>query len=177
MQSYAAFIRTAKQYANQGEAQRLALMMLLLDVEPRKSLWQDNPNKTLSWEALIREEGLCTPALFGDFKRATKIVEVKTFGVYASAAIVKVPTPYRTRVLRSTQEWIDSHKVKPTYQRITKYVAEMKKELGIRTPRSSLQALRAENKRLKDRVVVRDNYITKLQEICRTNKIRFPQGP
>ena len=177
MKSYSTFIRTAKQYANQGESQRLNLMMLLVEVEPRKSLWQSNPNKTKSWDMLLRDEGLCTPALYGDFKRALKIVKVETFGVYAAAAIVKVPAKFRSRVVRDTQKWIDSHKVRPTYQRITKYVAELKKELGIHTSSSSMQVLRAKNRRLERELTKANEYIDTLQAVLKKNQIRYPREP
>jgi hypothetical protein len=178
METYASFIRAAKNYANSGESQRLNLMMLLLDIEPRKSLWQANPNKTLSWETLLREEGLCTPTLFGDFKRATKMeLDVKLFGVYAAAAIVKLPPNYRSRVIRQTSKWIGEHKIKPTYQRITKYVSELKKELGIRTPSTPMHQLKAENNRLQRKLKKAEDYIGVLKTALRNNNIRIPREP
>jgi hypothetical protein len=177
-QSYSSFIQTAKRYANEGESQRLNLMKLLLDFEPRKALWQSNPNQTTSWDSLLREEGLCTPALFHDFKRALKIVDVDVFGVYASAAIAKLTTDVRGRIVRSTQKWIDSHRVPPTYQRITKYVGEMRKEMGIRRrPSTPIHALRAENNRLKRELNKADTYIETLQASLKKHGIRIPREP
>lgn len=182
--SYTSFIQAAKKYANQGESQRLQLMRLLLDTQPRKAVWQDNPNHTLSWEALLREEGLCTPALFYNFKRATSVVNVDVFGVYASAAIVKLKKDYRGRIIRQTQKWIESHKVRPTYQRITKYVQEIKKELGIRRPATPLQTLRAENSRLKRELVKSSEinlgstrYIVTLQATLKKHNLQIPREP
>ena len=177
-QSYSSFIQTAKKYANQGESQRLNLMMLLLDTEPRKSLWQDNPEQTTSWDALLREESLCTPALFHDFKRATKIVNVKLFGVYASASIANLKTEYRHRVIRNTQEWISTHRIPPTYQRIGKYVRDLKKEMGIRTkPSTPIYALRSENNRLVRQLNKANDYIEVLQACLKKNDIRVPREP
>jgi hypothetical protein len=173
--TYSGFISTAKKFANQGEGQRLALMMLLLDTEPRKAIWQANPNGTESWDALIREEGLCTPTLFHDFKRATGIVDVHVFGVYASAAIAKLKKEYRARILGATKRWIDSHRVPPTYQRITKYVADMKKDMGIRShPSTPTHALRAENNRLKRELSKAETYIDTLVSTLKKNRIRTP---
>lgn len=176
--SYASFIQNAKKYANQGESQRLNLMKLLLDTEPRKSIWQQNPSNTLSWDLLLREEGLCTPALFHDFKRATKIVDVEVFGVYASAAIAKLKAEFRGRIVRQTQKWIESHRVPPTYQRISKYVSELKKELGIRgRPSSPLHTLRSENNRLKRDLNKADDYIDILKATLKKNNVRIPREP
>lgn len=153
-------------------------MTLLLDVEPRLAVWQANPNQTRSWDQLLREEGLCTPTLFHDFKRSTGIVDVAVFGVYASAAIAKLKKEYRTRIIRATQAWIDSHQVPPTYQRISKYVAELKKELGIRSrPTTPIHALRTENNRLKRELGKAERYIETLQAALRDNNIRVPKEP
>ncbi len=176
--TYSRFIQTAKSYANQGEAQRLNLMMLLLDTEARKSLWQANPGEIRTWDALLREEGLCTPTLFYDFKRAVKVVDVKVFGVYASAAIIKLKVNYRRRVLAATQEWIDAHKIRPTYQRISKYVATMKREMGIGpTPKKPIHELRLENTRLKRDLGRSERYCTTLKTTLKTNNIRIPKEP
>ncbi len=176
--TYSGFIQTAKRYANQGESQRLQLMMLLLDTEPRKAVWQANPNHTTSWDSLLREEGLCTPTLFHDFKRAKGIVEVKVFGVYASNAIAKLKKEYRGRIIRATQGWINSHRVPPTYQRITKYVAEMKKEMGIRgRPSTPVHALRTENNRLKRELNRTETYVEILQAVLKKNNLRIPREP
>jgi hypothetical protein len=176
--SYTAFIQSAKKFANQGESQRLNLMKLLLDTEPRKSIWQQNPSGTNSWDFLLREEGLCTPALFHDFKRATKIVDVDVFGVYASAAIAKLKTDFRGRVVQETQRWIDSHRVRPTYQRITKYVSELKKDMGIRSRLSTpIHALRSENNRLKRELNKANDYIDTLQATLKKHQVRVPREP
>ena len=176
--TYSTFIQNAKKYANQGEGQRLGLMKLLLDMEPRKSIWLSNPNNTASWDALLREEGLCTPALFHDFKRATKIVDVDVFGVYASAAIAKLKADYRSRIVRQTQKWIDSHRVPPTYQRISKYVAELRKDMGIRSrPSTPIHALRSENNRLKRELNKADTYIDTLKAALKGHGVRVPREP
>lgn len=176
--TYSSFIQNAKRYANQGESQRLNLMKLLLDTEPRKSIWHDNPNHTVSWDELLREEGLCTPALFHDFKRATKIVDVEVFGVYASAAIAKLTTQYRPRIVRLTQAWINTHKVPPTYQRITKYVWELKKDMGIRSRASTpIHALRTENNRLKRELDHANSYIDTLKATLKKSNVRIPREP
>ena len=130
-----------------------------------------------SWESLLREEGLCTPTLFYDFKKAVKFVDVKVFGVYASAAIAKLKVQYRRRVVRSTQEWIDTHQVPPTYQRISKYVTVMRKELGIRPASNPLTALRLENNRLKRELSKSQQYCELLQATLKKNNIRVPKEP
>jgi hypothetical protein len=174
--TYTNFITTAKKYANQGESQRLSLMMLLLDTEPRNSLWQGNPNQVISWDGLLREEGLCTPGLYHDFKRATSVMKVEVFGVYASAALVKIKAQYRPRIIKATQQWIDSHRVPPTYQRINKYVRDLKKDLGIRAkPSTPIHALRSENNRLKRELNSAHRYIETLQATLKKNNIRIPR--
>ncbi len=174
--TYASFIQTAKKFANQGESQRLNLMMLLLDTEPRNSLWQANPNKTVSWDGLLRDEGLCTPGLYHDFKRATSIMKVTVFGVYASAAIVKIKAQYRPRIIKETQQWINSHRVPPTYQRINKYVRDLKRDLGIRSkPTTPIHALRSENNRLKRELNSAHTYIETLQAMLKKHNLRIPR--
>ncbi len=127
--SYTAFIQSAKKFANQGESQRLNLMKLLLDTEPRKS-------------------------------------------------IAKLKTEFRGRVVRETQSWIDSHRVRPTYQRITKYVSELKKDMGIRSrPSTPIHALRSENTRLKRELNKANDYIDTLQATLKKHQIRVPREP
>jgi hypothetical protein len=173
---YENFIQSAKKFANGGETQRLSLMKLLIDTEARKSIWHSKTTHT-SWDILLREEGLCTPSLFHDFKRARGVVDVEVFGVYASAALVKLNTEYRSKIVRSTQRWIDAHRVPPTYQRITKYVAELKKELGIRSPSTPIRSLRAENSRLKREVNRCHEYIDTLQAVLKKNHLPVPREP
>jgi hypothetical protein len=150
-------------------------MLLLVDTEPRRALWRANPEQVRSWDVLLREEGLCTPGLYHDFKRAKKTLNVQLFGVYASAALVKLPAEYRQRIMRSTQDWIALHKIPPTYQRITRYVVGLRREAGIRGPSKPIDALRSENNRLKRELNKADSYIETLQATLRKHQIRIPK--
>lgn len=167
--SYATFIGLAKKHANQGESHRLALMQLLLDTEPRTSIWHDNPDKLKNWDALLQREGLCTPSLYHAFKRATKLVNVDVFGVYASASIANLPADHRPKIITTTQRWIKSHAVPPTYQRISKYVRETRAKVVKPKAKVSkgVSALTEENNRLKA-------YIRLLQRKLHQHKIPVP---
>jgi len=162
---YGTFVKTARKYANSGEEQRLSLMLLLLETESKTAIWWENPHKTRRWEVLLREERLCTPALYRAFKTASKFLEVRKFGVYASAAIGRLPKEHRQVVMRKTVDWIKTHKVPPTYQLVSEYVRQRKRELGIATPpRISPQVvkLRKENAKLKRRVAHLEATLTKM---------------
>lgn len=173
--NYQAFIKSAKDFANRGEEHRLKLMVLLVEYEPKKALWMVNPHGIRKWDALLRHEGLCTPSLFHAFKQASKIVDVEKFGVYASAAIVKLPKEHRAEVIRRTRSWINEHRLPPHYQRVTQYVRLLKSDLGIRTKPAPSAILRRENTKLKGRLEERDAYIEKLKTALRRNSIRPPQ--
>jgi hypothetical protein len=153
-------------------------MDLLVETEPRKSIWQDNPEKTTSWNALLREQSLCTPTLYHDFKKAKKLLNVDIFGVYASVALVKLKVEYRARITNATQRWVEAHKVPPTYQRITKYVRELRKELGIRgKPSTPIHAMRHELNSLARQLNKAHEYIEVLQASLKTHNIRIPREP
>lgn len=174
--SYTAFIKTAKQYANGGEEERLKLMMLLLDMEPRKALWMVNPDGVKSWDLILREEGFCTPTLFRNFKRAVPLMNVKMFGVYAAAAIVNLPKGVQNKVIRQTEAWISTHNLRPTYQRISKYVFELRREMGTRSPRTTpIAQLRVENNRLQRENNKAEEYIDLLIAALKLNNIRVPR--
>jgi len=153
--NYDTFVRTARKYANSGEEHRLSLMTLLIETEPKTVIWHDNPHKTRRWDVLLREERLCTPALYRAFKSGAKFLDVRKFGVYASAALARLPKEHRPGVTKRTLEWIQTHKVPPTYQLVAEYVRQRKTELGLPVaPRVSPQVekLRKENAKLKKRV-------------------------
>jgi hypothetical protein len=162
---YEAFVRTARKYANSGEEQRLSLMTLLMETEPQTAIWWDNPHKTHRWDVLLREERLCTPALYRAFKTAAKFLDVQKFGVYASAALARLPKEHRQSVTRKTLAWIRMHKVPPTYQLVAEYVRQRRRELGLQVPpRISPQILklRKENAKLKRRVGQLEAALTKM---------------
>lgn len=176
MKNYQEFIQAAKDCANRGEEQRLKLMLLLVEYEPKKALWGLNPLGVKTWDSLLREEGLCTPALYHAFKEAVQMrVEVSIFGVYASTAIVKLEKSDRTVALRRTREWVKQHQVPPTYQRISQYVRQLKDEMGIKTPVAPATRLRKENARLKSRIEEQSTYIEKLKALLREHKVRLPK--
>lgn len=152
---YEAFVRTARKYANSGEEQRLSLMTLLIETEPQTAIWWSNPHKTRRWDVLLREERLCTPTLYRAFKAGAKFLDVRKFGVYASAALARLPKEHRQSVTRMTLTWIKDHRVPPTYQLVAEYVRQRKRELGIQKPRKVsplIAKLKKENVKLKKRV-------------------------
>lgn len=173
--NYQAFIKSAKDFANRGEEHRLKLMLLLVEYEPLKALWMANPHGIRKWDALLRHEGLCTPSLFHAFRRASKIVDVKLFGVYGSAAIEKLPKEHRAEVILRTRAWINEHKLPPHYQRVTQYVRLLKSDLGIRVKAAPATSLKREVGKLKARLEERDEYIVRLKDALRRHKIRPPQ--
>lgn len=178
--TYDSFITQARKYANGSEAERLHLMALLLDTEPRKAFWQRQTNgqPKLTWELFLREEGLCTIGLYRNFKTATSLVDVNVFGVYASAALGKLPSVLRTRIVQQTQAWISSHHLPPTYQRISKYVRDL--HTGIAPPRGKrtpIHALRTENNRLKRELNEAYDYIHTLQAALKKAGVRIPREP
>lgn len=163
--NYDTFVRTARKYANLGEEQRLSLMTLLVETEPKTAIWWDNPHKTHRWDVLLREDRLCTPTLYRAFKAASKFLDVRTFGVYGSAALARLPKDHRQSVTRKTLGWIKAHKVPPTYQLVAEYVRQRRQELGLQTPpRVSPQIvkLRKENAKLKRRVGQLEAALTKM---------------
>jgi hypothetical protein len=163
--NYEAFVRAARKYANSGEEQRLALMTLLMETEPQTAIWWGNPHQTHRWDVLLREERLCTPTLYRAFKTAAKFLDVQKFGVYASAALARLPKDHRQDVTRKTLAWIKMHHVPPTYQLVSEYVRQRKRELGLQAPlRVSPQILklRKENAKLKRRVEQLEAALTKM---------------
>jgi len=140
-------------------------MKLLLETEPKTVIWWGNPHGTKRWDVLLREERLCTPALYRAFKTASKFLDVHKFGVYGSAAIGRLPKEHRQIVMKKTLAWIQTHKVPPTYQLVAEYVRQRKQELGLPiAPRTSPQVekLRKENAKLKKRIAQLEATLTKM---------------
>lgn len=173
--NYRDFIRQAKEFANRGENYRVKLMLLLVEYEPQKALWLQNPHGLKTWDMLLRTEGLCTPTLYHAFKQATKLVDVEVFGVYASVSIARLPKDQRSTVIKRTKEWIGAHKVPPHYQRVVEYVRQLRKDLGIRAPEGSSVKLRRRVARLEAAIETKNDYIGRLVEALRRNGIRPPK--
>jgi hypothetical protein len=112
-------INQVKQLAREGEDKKVLKMLLLLDLFESPLVWTQY---YLTWNDLLKKEGVCTPGLFNAFREASKILdrkELEEFGVRSSACLGRIsPRALRELVVEDLRSWREAHKVPPEYQRV-----------------------------------------------------------
>ena len=170
--NYATFLAQARNLANRGEKYTLRLMLLLVEVEEAKAVWQGHPHKT--WPDVLREERLCTPSTYEAFKKAVGLgINVEEVGVEAACLLAKKKATVRSGVLRKTMGWIKTYKVPPRYQLVSEYVRKHMKEHGESRPSKPSKAKR-ENEALKtsNEVLITENEALKVENLRLKDRIK-----
>lgn len=126
--------RSAAKNAQKSNEQRLELMLLLLDVERQRAIWQGEYE---TWDDLLRAEKLASPTHFLLFKSAVKNFGAKgvsTIGV--SAAIAASQTGKHKQVI--FDETAARAKEGATFQALSKFVRRRHRELSPQPTRGAL---------------------------------------
>lgn len=119
-----------RELAGDGEKSQVSLMLLLLEVYEYKEIWQ---SRYSTWDEFLSEEGFATPHTFMGFQKALAEfgqADIQRLGVRAATALVRLPKPTRVKVLATVNEWMKTHPVAPTYQRVSSYT---KLIIGVRS--------------------------------------------
>jgi len=111
-----------RQLAGDGENTQVSMMLALLELFEHKEIWSSRYNK---WDELLREEGFTTAHRFDGFVKAYNEfgeAEIRKLGIGASALLIRQQKATRVKVHVILTDWINTHKIPPTYQRVTTYV-------------------------------------------------------
>lgn len=109
----------------EGEGRYLTLMEALMGFYEHKEIWGVRYH---TWDSLLREEGFCTPHTYEGFVQAYKAFgkeEVRRLGVRASVLLVRQSKSVQGQVLTLVNEWLQTHVVPPTYQRVSTYTRQI----------------------------------------------------
>jgi len=126
-EQYAERVTEIRECRTQGAENELRMMLLILDLEKRPSLWRDVP-KT-SFATVVQRERFCTVHRWQTFKRAKAAIPKKhmeTLGVPACCLIAAQPKRQHMRLLRLALDFQKEHGVEPTYQYIGRLVRKRK---------------------------------------------------
>jgi hypothetical protein len=97
------------------------VMILILELEKRPSLWRDSPK--MKFDTIVNRERFCTVHRWQMFKRARTAIPKKhllALGVPASCLIAAQPKRMHLRLLRAALDFRQIHGVEPTYQYVAK---------------------------------------------------------
>jgi hypothetical protein len=187
--TYQTLLCTARSLANGAEETWLKLMVLLVKTEAKKDVWVGNPHGIKTWPELLQAEGLCTARHYRMFKEAYSELGaalVKQFGAYASIRIAQIEPIARKKIVRTATAWIQKHRVRPTYQRITEYIKHetagpkaskkrsYKREVGELTDHLRNQG--ALVKELRAKVRQQAKYIRTLKDALKSNNVSVPKA-
>jgi len=175
-----------RQLAGEGENTQVTMMLLLLELYEHKEIWQ---SRYPTWDELLKEEGFTTAHTFTGFQKALGDfgeVEVRRLGVRASTLMIRLPKATRVRVLGAVNEWMKTHPIPPTYQRVTTYTKlivgtrpkakESKDEQVVRLQKRNTELVKS-NKLLTDHNKVLRTHLFRVHGLLRRNKIEAPKMP
>lgn len=183
-----AYLGRLRQLAGDGERSNVAMMELLMELYEHKEIWGARYS---AWDDLLKEEGFTTPytyegfvKAFNDFGRS----EVTTLGVRASVLLVRLPKGTRTKVHGMLEQWMKTHPVPPTYQRVSTYVKivignlngpkkGLSKDETITGLRSAKRALSTENRTLKATTERLRKHIWRLNGMLKRAGLEVPKVP
>jgi len=182
------YLARLRQLAGEGERNQVSLMELLMELFEHKELWE--PRYT-AWDDLLREEGFATAHAYEGFVKAFNELgreEVSRLGVKASISLVRLPKATRGKVHNMLNQWLETHQVPPTYQRVATYVkltvGSLNKPKGQRSKDEQLVSLRATKRDLsaQNRALSAANerlkrHIWKLNGMLKKAKIEPPKMP
>lgn len=109
--TYRAFVTQAQDHLRRGSSAEVALLYLLLEVEPLTALWG---HKHRHWEDVLRDLHLTSPTRYYKFKTASQVFtqsETGRLGVSACVLLAGVPTKYRVAVKEKACAWWAKHRI------------------------------------------------------------------
>jgi hypothetical protein len=126
------YLSRIRQLSSDSERFQTDMMFALAELHEHREVWSVRYS---TWDTLLTEEGFTTGHSFEWFIKGLDIfgvAEVRNIGSRAAISLALQTVPIRSRVLKSTKAWIETHGVKPSYQRISGYV---RKEIGSVKPK------------------------------------------
>lgn len=179
-----------RQLAGEGESTQVSMMEALMELYEHKEVWGERYD---FWDTLLREEGFCTPHRYEHFAKAYGEfgkTEVRRIGVGAATLLIQQKASVRTKVIVQLNEWMKTHPVSPTYQRVA---TEVKKVIGgivgakrkgsaskdeqIVTLRATKRDLTKQNKSLTDLNTKLKQHVWRLNSLLKKKGVEPPKMP
>lgn len=129
---YGRFLARAKTLRATHNANHIKLFELLAQQEEDILDWKWPRSKYYTWAELLKGEGLCTYAAYRQYKKACDILTpewLHKLGIYPSISLARLSDKDRPEILRRVKRWYTGHRVPPTYQLVSTYVRNVRREL------------------------------------------------